>query len=131
MIALVGRDVIFLLNVASFIVSAACLVVALGHPRAANGRLAAIAHNEAREPAGRRRARVSDGLLIALSQPRIFLLLAIVAAVTFANDPILVLRPALPIQNFISSATGLVTSLGPLAPDQEANWSRVIDCSRY
>jgi hypothetical protein len=95
-IALVGRDVIFLLNAASFILFAACLVVALGRPKTANGRLAAIAHNEAREPAGRRRARVSDGLLIALSQPRIFLLLAIVAAVPLADDPILVLRPALP-----------------------------------
>ena len=94
-IAIVGRDVIFLLNAASFIVFAACLVAALGRLKSANGKAVVVAPCAADEPASPRRARVTDGLLIALAQPRIFLLLAIVAAVTLADDPILVLSPAL------------------------------------
>jgi MFS family permease len=49
------------------------------------------------EPASaeRPRARLRDGLDIALHNRRIVLLLAIVAAVTLADDPILVLSPAL------------------------------------
>jgi predicted MFS family arabinose efflux permease len=39
-------------------------------------------------------ARASDGLATALLKPRILLLLAMVAAVTFADDPVLVLGPA-------------------------------------
>ena len=46
-------------------------------------------------PARTSRARVRDGLMIALYHRRILLLLAIVAAVTLADDPILVLSPAL------------------------------------
>jgi MFS family permease len=94
-IAIVGRDVIFLLNAASFIVFAVCLVAALGRLRSAHGKAVIVAPYAADEPASPRRARVTDGLLIALAQPRILLLLAIVAAVTLADDPILVLSPAL------------------------------------
>jgi predicted MFS family arabinose efflux permease len=39
-------------------------------------------------------ARASDGLATALLRPRILLLLAMVAAVTFADDPVLILGPA-------------------------------------
>jgi predicted MFS family arabinose efflux permease len=49
----------------------------------------------AKAPPGRQHARVRDGLIIALRHRRILLLLAIVAAVTLADDPILVLSPAL------------------------------------
>ena len=41
------------------------------------------------------RPRVTDGLMIALRNRRILLLLAIVAAVTLVNDPVMVLSPAL------------------------------------
>jgi hypothetical protein len=41
------------------------------------------------------RTRAKDGLRIARKQPRIILLLAMVAAVTIADDPVLVLGPAL------------------------------------
>jgi MFS family permease len=41
------------------------------------------------------RVRVTDGLMVALRNRRILLLLAIVAAVTLADDPVMVLSPAL------------------------------------
>ena len=50
---------------------------------------------EQTSPVGQPRARLTDGLVIALLNRRILLLLAIVAAVTLADDPILVLSPAL------------------------------------
>jgi MFS family permease len=43
----------------------------------------------------RRRSRVRDGFLIAWQDPRIMILLLMVAAVTVADDPILVLGPAI------------------------------------
>ena len=46
-------------------------------------------------PLVRSRARVTDGLVIAFRHRRILLLLAIVGAVTLADDPVLVLSPAL------------------------------------
>ena len=49
-------------------------------------------HSEA-EP--ERRSRVRDGFLVAWRDTRIMILLLMVAAVTFADDPILVLGPAL------------------------------------
>jgi predicted MFS family arabinose efflux permease len=42
-----------------------------------------------------RRSRVRDGFRIALNDPRILIVLLMVAAVTIADDPILVLGPAL------------------------------------
>jgi predicted MFS family arabinose efflux permease len=79
------------------------------------------------------RVRASDGLSIALQQPQILLLLAIVAAVTFADDPVLVLGPALAGHAFgtsnnwagyFISALGLGTVLGSLRP---ASYSRARD----
>jgi MFS family permease len=49
----------------------------------------------AKTPPMRPHARVTDGLVTALRHRRLLLLLAIVAAVTLADDPILVLSPAL------------------------------------
>jgi MFS family permease len=67
-------------------------------------------------------ARARDGIVAALQQPRIMLTLAMVAAVTFADDPILVLGPALARQldassswaGYFLSALGLGTILGSL-----------------
>ena len=123
-IALVGRAVIFLLNAASFIIFAVCLALALGRMGPSNGKAAGAARATADEPVPPRRARVTDGLLIALLQPRILLLLAIVAAVTFADDPILVLSPALAVKLHLSNdwagyfiaALGWGSVLGSLPP---------------
>jgi MFS family permease len=51
-----------------------------------------------------RRSRVRDGFLIALQDRRIMILLLMVAAVTVADDPILVLGPALALQLHASPA---------------------------
>jgi predicted MFS family arabinose efflux permease len=71
-----------------------------------------------------RPARVLDGLSVALSRPRILLLLAMVAAVTLADDPVLILGPALARQlgashdwaAYFLSALGLGTILGSFRP---------------
>jgi hypothetical protein len=81
-IAFVGPDLIFALNAISFVIFAIVLS------------LLATATN-AQKTQLQRRAHVADGLRLALHRRRILLLLAIVAAVTLADDPILVLSPSL------------------------------------
>lgn len=98
----------FALNAISFMIFAVMLFRA--HP-GLDGR-----------PSGR--ARVLDGLSIALQQPRIALLLAIVATVTFADDPVLVLGPALARHiggsnnwaGYFMSALGFGTIIASLVP---------------
>lgn len=60
------------------------------------------------------RARVRDGLVTALRQRRILLLLAIVGAVTLAEDPILVLSPAVATRLHMPSAAAgyFIAALG-------------------
>jgi len=90
-LAFVGPGVVFALNAISFVVFA--VVLARLEP-ATSGAAATAPHAEARsEPP--RRAHATDGIRIALHHQRLLLLLAIVAAVTLADDPILVLSPAL------------------------------------
>jgi MFS family permease len=55
----------------------------------------AASENRAKAAPKRPRASVTDGLIIALHNRRIVLLLSIVAAVTLADDPVFVLSPAL------------------------------------
>ena len=93
--ALVGRELIFLLNGASFMIFSGCLAVALCGRASASRKIDRAVLNPASQSSPHRRARITDGLLTALHQPRIILLLAIVAAVTLADDPVLVLSPAL------------------------------------
>jgi len=93
LIALTGPDFIFALNAISFTIFGLCLA-------RIRGSLTTYTHGkEFRGIPGdhqpNRRAHASDGLHTALWHPRILLLLAIVAAVTLADDPILVLSPAL------------------------------------
>ena len=80
--------------------------------------------------AERPRARLRDGLDIALRNRRILLLLAIVAAVTLADDPILVLSPALAhtklhVSNdwagYFIAALGWGSVLGSLPPTSAQN----------
>lgn len=74
-----------------------------------------------------RPARARDGISIAMQVPRIALLLAMVAAVTLADDPILTLGPALARQLGISSgwaglffsALGCGTILGSFGPTKD------------
>jgi MFS family permease len=84
------------------------------------------------EPASaeRPRARLRDGLDIALHNRRIVLLLAIVAAVTLADDPILILSPALAhtklhVSNdwagYFIAALGWGSVLGSLPPTSARN----------
>ena len=112
--ALVGHDIIFLLNAVSFIIFAVCVALALSGRRPAAGKAEAVTCHAADEPTGPRRTRVTDGIVIALRQPRILLLLAIVATVTLADDPILVLSPALAVKLHLSNAwTGyFIAALG-------------------
>jgi MFS family permease len=113
MIIFIGPDLIFGLNAVSFVVFVFilrklprladdtplrqtfadmlsrlwCAIV----PRASVGRAVnPVSETRAMRP----RARVRDGLKTALQRRRLLLLLAIVAAVTLADDPILVLSPA-------------------------------------
>ena len=70
------------------------------------------------------RARVRDGLITALQRRRILLLLVIVAAVTLADDPILVLSPAVAARlhmpgasaGYFIAALGWGSVLGSLLP---------------
>lgn len=75
-----GFSWVFALNAVSYLVFASALVRA--RPARGSG-------------PGRGPARARDGVRAALDRPRILLLLAMVAAVTFADDPVLVLGPAL------------------------------------
>ena len=124
-IAFIGPDLIFALNAISFVIFAIFLhrlkriaddislgeifTVVLGGLGRAIGNLLRVTapgvgparvtnpagEKLARTPPMRPHARVTDGLVTALRHRRLLLLLAIVAAVTLADDPILVLSPAL------------------------------------
>jgi predicted MFS family arabinose efflux permease len=87
-IATVGPESIFAANAASFVLFALVLM------RLKSSAADTVADGGAAPPP-RRRARLTDGLRVALIHPRILLLLAIVGAVTFADDPVMVLSPAL------------------------------------
>jgi MFS family permease len=107
-IATIGFKWAFAINSVSFLVYAVTLVGI--HPRSPG---------EPAEP-----TRVRDGGRVALETPRILLLLAMVAAVTLADDPVLILGPPLAHQLHVSSgwpgyflsALGLGTVLGSMWP---------------
>jgi predicted MFS family arabinose efflux permease len=82
-----------------------------------------------REKEPRPVAYARDGLVEALKRPRILLFLAMVAAVTLADDPILILGPAVAHNlpgasndwaGYFLSALGLGTVLGSLRPTKNA-----------
>lgn len=81
------------------------------------------------EPPQTRPSRAWSGLRFAVRRPRIMLLLAMVAAVTIADDPVLVLGPSLARHLSVSSlwpayflsALGLGTVIGGLLPDRPVN----------
>jgi MFS family permease len=100
----------FAANAISFLVFAAFLVLA--------GRGSA-------EPRSRKdRSKLRDGFVIAIKEPRIMILLLMVAAVTIADDPVLVLGPTLASHFHVSAswsgwfiaALGGGTVLGSLRP---------------
>jgi MFS family permease len=108
-LASVGVGWAFTLNAISFVVFAVAIIAV--HPRVT------------KRPD--RQAHDWLGLRIAVWQPRILLLLTMVAAVTLADDPVLVLGPALAHQvlavsslwpAYFLSALGLGTVLGALVP---------------
>jgi predicted MFS family arabinose efflux permease len=108
-ITTIGFGWAFALNAISFVVFAAML--ALMRP--------------GQERRQSQPSRLWDGVRIALVQPRIALLLAMVATVTIADDPVLVLGPALAQHvlgaskdwaAFFLAALGFGTVLGSLAP---------------
>lgn len=86
-IATIGAGYVFALNALSFLVFAA----AISRLRI---RSSGLPPDSPTEPI-RQRARILDGARIAFGQQRILLLMAIIAAVTLADDPIQVLSPAL------------------------------------
>jgi predicted MFS family arabinose efflux permease len=79
-------------------------------------------------------ARARDGLKAACVRPRILLLLAMVAAVTFADDPVLIIGPALAhrvlhssadLPAYFLSALGLGTVLGSMWPTRSPDsWDK-------
>jgi hypothetical protein len=94
LISVVGSDITFVINAVSFAFFAFCLAAILRDINARNDK--ARLQNDGENVANRsKRPHVTDGFKTALQHRRILLLLAIVAAVTFADDPILVLSPAL------------------------------------
>ncbi len=108
-LASIGTAWAFTLNAISFLVFAATIIAV--HPRATTP--------------PERQAHDWLGLRIAVWQPRILLLLTMVAAVTIADDPILVLGPALAHNiphlssvwpAYFLSALGLGTLFGALVP---------------
>jgi MFS family permease len=116
-LASIGAGWAFTLNAISFVVFAATIIAI--HPRATTR--------------SQRRAHDWLGLRIALWHPRILLLLTMVAAVTIADDPILVLGPALAHRiphvssvwpAYFLSALGLGTVLGALVPTKPSTTRR-------
>jgi MFS family permease len=115
-IASMGAGWAFALNAISFIVFAITIIVV--RPRSA-----------APPP---RQARDWLGLRIAVRRPRILLLLTMVAAVTVADDPVLVLGPPLARHLAVSSvwpayflsALGLGTVVGALVPTRPSTARR-------
>jgi MFS family permease len=119
----IGFTWAFALNAVSFAVFAGVLV------KVAGDRPAMVA----------KAARARDGLVVALQQPRLLLLLAMVAAVTLADDPILVLGPTLARHlvgtssdwpGFFLSALGCGTILGSLRPMRDTARRTASDSSR-
>jgi len=138
-IIFIGPDLIFFLNAASFVIF---VIILHSLPRIAKDRslrktfadmlcrlcpaiknLPLVAGSRSRPrtadsaietPTARPRARVRDGLIAALQHRRLLLLLAIVAAVTLADDPILVLSPTLAARLHVSSASAgyFIAALG-------------------
>jgi len=113
-IGMAGFWAVFALNALSFIIFAVLLTLA--HPR--TRQLAAQTGRSAR-------ARAWDGMKIAARKPRIWLLLMMVAAVTLADDPVLVVGPALAHgvlgtsnawAGYFLAALGCGTILGSFAP---------------
>jgi MFS family permease len=116
-LASVGTTWAFALNAVSFAVFAAIIIAV--HPTTT--------------PRQDRHAHDWLGLRIAVWQPRILLLLTMVAAVTIADDPVLVLGPALAHQvlavsrlwpAFFLSALGLGTVLGATLPTRPSTARR-------
>jgi MFS family permease len=89
-LAFIGPDWIFVINAVSFGMFA--IVLTRLKPVV---NVNALPENSFGEANKRRRTRVTDGIRTARRYRRILLLLAIVAAVTLADDPILVLSPGL------------------------------------
>jgi MFS family permease len=118
----------FAFNAVSFLVFAAVLAEIHPHPaRDCPPPSATPAENSAQvtENSAAQVARYRDGLVEALKRPRIVLILAMVAAVTLADDPILVLGPGVAHHlpgasndwaGFFLSALGCGTILGSLVP---------------
>jgi MFS family permease len=110
-IATIGFTWAFALNAVSFVIFAATL--------------ACMRIRKADKPT--RAASIKDGYRAALDGPRILLLLAMVAAVTFADDPVLILGPALASHlhaasswpGYFLSALGLGTVIGSLRPARD------------
>ncbi len=105
----------FAANAISFLVFAAMLLKARQcHPSAQRGLP----------------VRASDGIRIAFQSPRIILLLAMIATVTFADDPVLIQGPALShvlhasndLPGYFLAALGLGTVLGSLKIAHPKGW---------
>lgn len=116
-IASIGAGWAFALNAISFVIFAVTIIVV--RPRSA--------------PPPARQAHDWLGLRIAVWRPRILLLLAMVAAVTVADDPVLVLGPPLARHvlgvssvwpAYFLSALGLGTVLGALVPTKPSSARR-------
>lgn len=116
-LASLGAAWAFALNAISFAIFAATIIAV--HPR--------------RTPRPARYAHDWLGLRIAVWQPRILLLLTMVAAVTIADDPVLVLGPALTHQvlaasslwpAYFLSALGLGTVIGAVVPTKPSTARR-------
>lgn len=108
-----GFTFVFLANALSFLVYMALLVAI--RPRSVQ-----------RVP---QRVRARDGVRVAFLEPRVLLLLAMVAAVTLADDPILIQGPAIAghiphgsvdFPGFFLSALGIGTVLGSLRPTKDS-----------
>jgi predicted MFS family arabinose efflux permease len=117
-LASIGAGWAFALNTLSFLVFA--FVIAVVYPRT--------------ESPQDKPVHSWSGLRFAIRRPRIMLLLAMVAAVTIADDPVLVLGPSLARHvlavssvwpAYFLSALGMGTVLGGLLPPRSTNARRV------
>lgn len=105
----------FAANAVSFLVFAGCLVVA--------GRGSA---NQPQKLAERKKSQLKDGFVVAFHNWKIMVLLMMVAAVTMADDPVLVLGPALATHlhaaaswpGYFIAALGAGTVVGSLRPSR-------------
>jgi MFS family permease len=121
--ASIGTGWAFALNAISFLVFTVVIVAV--QPAKPGG----PGHGARRD----RHAHDWTGLRVALGRPRILLLLAMVAAVTIADDPVLVLGPTLAHQvlavsgvwpAYFLSALGLGTAVGALVPTKPSTSHR-------